>query len=32
MSRVKIPDSKIPKLNLTDDEWAAVTQDILTLK
>ena len=28
----KIPTAKMPKLKLTDDEWAAITQYMLTLK
>ena len=28
----KIPESKMPKLKLTDDEWAAVTKYMLSLK
>jgi len=28
----KIPDSKMPKMNLSDADWAAVTQYMLTLK
>jgi len=28
----KIPDSKMPKMTLSDDEWKAVTAYVLTLK
>ncbi len=28
----KIPDSKMPKMNLSEDDWNAVTQYLLSLK